>query len=242
MRLYKNERQAGWKMKNSQKKKENQDNYKVKISPDGPYLVSGGVPLADQIECVDPDGQCHGWKEGRTYPLQENYTLCRCGKSKNKPYCDGSHVKAKFDGAETAPDTPYRNQARTLKGPALTLNDAEEFCANARFCDRGEGVWKLTMESGDPPARKQAIEEACDCPSGRLVAQDSEGNPIEPEFEPSIGLVHDTQAAKMGPIWVRGGITIESARGEAYEKRNRVTLCRCGKSRNKPFCDGSHME
>jgi CDGSH-type Zn-finger protein len=44
-----------------------------------------------------------------------------------------------------------------------------------------------------------------------------------------------------GPIWVRGGIEIESAEGHAYQVRNRVTLCRCGKSQNKPFCDGSHV-
>ena len=45
-----------------------------------------------------------------------------------------------------------------------------------------------------------------------------------------------------GPIWVRGGITVESADGREYEVRNRVTLCRCGQSSNKPFCDGSHVE
>ena len=82
----------------------------------------------------------------------------------------------------------------------------------------------------------------CECPSGRLVAHDRDGKAIEPDFEPSIGLVHDTQAAKMGPLWVRGGIQVESADGKPYEVRNRVTLCRCGKSRNKPFCDGSHLK
>jgi CDGSH-type Zn-finger protein len=40
---------------------------------------------------------------------------------------------------------------------------------------------------------------------------------------------------------VRGGITIESADGVPYEVRNRVTLCRCGRSDNKPFCDASHQ-
>ena len=35
---------------------------------------------------------------------------------------------------------------------------------------------------------------------------------------------------------------IEGADGEAYEARNRVTLCRCGASNNKPFCDGKHVE
>jgi CDGSH-type Zn-finger protein len=64
---------------------------------------------------------------------------------------------------------------------------------------------------------------------------------MEPDFEPSMWVVKDTQAGKMGPLWVRGGIPIESADNQTYEVRNRVTLCRCGKSLNKPFCDGSHL-
>ena len=107
---------------------------------------------------------------------------------------------------------------------------------------RAGGTWELTEQSDDPDARQKAIEEACDCPSGRLVAWDQDGKAIEPDFEPSIGLIEDTQAGVMGPMWVRGGIPIESADGKAYEVRNRVTLCRCGKSSNKPFCDGSHLK
>ena len=42
------------------------------------------------------------------------------------------------------------------------------------------------------------------------------------------------------PLWVRGGVQIVSADGGVYEVRSRVTLCRCGASSNKPFCDGSH--
>ena len=60
---------------------------------------------------------------------------------------------------------------------------------------------------------------------------------IEPEFAPSIGIVADPAQGLAGPIWVRGGIAVTSAEGETYEVRNRVTLCRCGASANKPFCD-----
>jgi hypothetical protein len=66
------------------------------------------------------------------------------------------------------------------------------------------------------------------------------GKAIEPEFERSIGLVEDPKIGISGPIWVRGGIPVESADGNIYEIRNRVTLCRCGKSSNKPFCDSSY--
>jgi hypothetical protein len=47
---------------------------------------------------------------------------------------------------------------------------------------------------------------------------------------------------KHGLLWVRGGIPVVSADGKPYTVRNRLTLCRCGKSRNKPFCDGSHVQ
>ena len=228
-------------MAKSKNNAQKETQYKVKVTKNGPYLVSGGVPLSEQIIGIDTDGQCHGWKEGKKYPVQENYALCRCGKSSNKPFCDGSHIKAKFDGTETAGHETYLEQASEIDGPGLKLTDAPDFCASARFCHRAGGTWKLTQESSNPDARQKAIEEACDCPSGRLVTWDKDGKVIEPDFEPSIGLVEDTQAGKMGPIWVRGGIPVESADGATYEIRNRVTLCRCGKSSNKPFCDGSHL-
>ncbi|MCK9356962.1 MAG: CDGSH iron-sulfur domain-containing protein [Dehalococcoidia bacterium] len=220
-----------------------QSRQNVKVTENGPYLVSGGVPLSEQVIGVDADGQSHGWKEGKAYPAQEKYALCRCGRSRNKPYCDGTHVKVKFDGTEVASHTPYLEQASALNGPALTLTDAEDLCASARFCHRAGGTWQLTRESGNSESRQTAIEEACDCPSGRLVAWDKKDRrAFEPGFQPSIGLVDDTQAGKKGPIWVRGGIPVESADGAAYEVRNRVTLCRCGRSSNKPFCDGSHLD
>jgi CDGSH-type Zn-finger protein len=229
-------------MSKSGDKTKKEKGFEVRVTENGPYVVTGGVPLAEQIIRVDDDNQCHGWKEGKKYPEQESYSLCRCGKSVNKPFCTGMHAVTKFNGEETASRKPYLEQAGVVEGPELNLTDAGELCAGARFCHRAGGTWKLTEQSSDPEARKTAIEEACDCPSGRLVAWDKEGNAIEPGFEPSIGLVKDTQAGKDGPLWVRGGIPVESADGETYEVRNRVTLCRCGKSSNKPFCDGSHVK
>jgi len=86
------------------------------------------------------------------------------------------------------------------------------------------------------------LEEAALCPSGRYSACDPiTDQPYEPEFEPSIALVEDPSLGVSGPLWLRGGIPVFSAEYEPYEVRNRVTLCRCGRSANKPFCDGSHI-
>ncbi len=229
-------------MKQTKKKAAGGNQYRVKVTKNGPYRVTGGVPLAEQNICVDKDDECHGWEEGKKYPDQESYSLCRCGHSQNKPYCDGSHVKAKFEGTEEAGNTPYREQSREFQGPGIKLTDAKSYCARARFCHRAGGAWKLITESDDPAVRQTLIEETLDCPSGRLIAWDKDDQPIEPDFQPSIGLVNDTQAKKKGPIWVRGGIPVESAEEKVYETRKQVTLCRCGKSANKPFCDGKHLD
>jgi len=222
---------GGNKMVKSKTTTKKTSKYEVKITKNGPYLVSGGVPLSEQMMCIDSEGQCHGWKEGKKYPVQENYALCRCGQSHNKPFCDGTHNKVQFDGTEEAARSTYVEQASEIVGPGLKLTDAQELCAGARFCHRAGGTWALAKQSGDPDAKQKAIEEACDCPSGRLVAREKNGKAIEPAFKPSIGLVEDIQAGKMGPLWVRGGILIEAADGTPYEIRNRVTLCRCGKNR-----------
>jgi len=164
-------------------------------------------------------------------------------QTKDPPFCDGAHTKARWDATERASRVPYLEQAERIEGPALDLTDAEELCASARFCHRAGGTWNLTVYSDDPESRRIAIEEACNCPAGRLVAwEKGTGRAIEPDLDPSIGLIEDLQAGVSGPIWVRGGIPVEAADGTVYEARNRVTLCRCGRSGNMPLCDGSHMD
>jgi CDGSH-type Zn-finger protein len=121
------------------------------------------------------------------------------------------------------------------------LDDVERLCAGARFCDPHGQVWNLVERSDDKRAAKLVEHEAGHCPSGRLVAKmRADGKELEPKLAPSSGLVQDTANKISGPLWVRGGIAVVGADGLAYEVRNRLTLCRCGASGNKPFCDGSH--
>jgi CDGSH-type Zn-finger protein len=215
--------------------------HKIKVCKNGPYLIEGGIPLTTQTIETDTKGVPNEWLSGKKYPSEEKCTLCRCGQSKNKPFCDGTHLKVNFNGTETANRDPYLDQAKEIDGPALKLTDAENLCASARFCHRNGEIWNLVPQSDNPEAKRIAVEDCGDCPSGRLVVWDKNtGKTVEPQFERSIGLVEDPSVGVSGPIWVRGGIPIESADGKIYEIRNRVTLCRCGKSSNKPFCDSSH--
>ncbi len=227
-------------------KEENADkvNYEceIKVTKNGPYLVSGKLPISEQIIIVNNEGVPVEWRSGKKYPLQEKCGLCRCGESKKKPFCDGAHMKTGFDGTEMASPEPYLRQAKIIQGPTLKLTDFVDLCASARFCHRAGEIWNLIPKSDDLDAKRAAIEDAGNCPSGRLVVWDKKtGEAIEPKLEKSIGLIEDPQMECSGPIWVRGGIPIRSADGKTYEVRNRVTLCRCGKSSIKPFCDSSHF-
>ena len=214
---------------------------KIVVSKDGPYVVTGGVPLVLQKIVLNKDGYSWDWSEERRFDTGQSYKLCRCGRSGNKPFCDDAHLKIGFDGTETATRKPFVAQAKTYEGPTLKLGDASVLCASARFCHPGGKIWSL-VEQSDPASRELAIREAAHCPSGRLVLHDGEtGGVIEEELEPSIGVVEDSPMGYSGPLWVRGGIRIESEDGRPYEQRNRVTLCRCGASKNKPFCNGGHV-
>jgi len=215
----------------------------IKILKNGPYEVVGEVPLKKQTVVSGKDGIPVKWENGTAlHPADKPYHLCRCGHSANKPYCDGTHHAIKFNGTETANRKNHAETAEVTAGPGLKLRDAEKLCAVGLFCHRQGDAWTLTEKSGNEQARKTALQEAADCPSGRLVAIDAKtGREIEPELKPGISLVEDPYRKASGPLWVKGGIAVQSAKGFKYEVRNRVTLCRCGRSVNKPFCDGSHL-
>jgi CDGSH-type Zn-finger protein len=214
---------------------------KIVVNPHGPYRVVGRVPLAIQTIRPNSRGESWDWVEGRSFPVAEEYFLCRCGQSRNKPFCDNSHLRVGFEGREAASRRPIERQSEHFDGPTHVLSDAEALCAFARFCDPGGKIWSLIERTDDPKVRELVVREATHCPAGRLVLREkATGETVEPKLPPSIGLVEDPALKCSGPLWVRGGIRVESASGVPYEVRNRMTLCRCGASTNMPFCNGSH--
>ncbi|MGO9686340.1 MAG: CDGSH iron-sulfur domain-containing protein, partial [Beijerinckiaceae bacterium] len=131
--------------------------------------------------------------------------------------------------------------AKVFDGPRLQLTDMESLCAFGRFCDPNGKVWNQVTRTDEPEMQAMFIRQVENCPAGRLVAWDkATGKPVERELPVLIGLVEDPEEECSGPIWLQGGIKVVSADGFEYEIRNRVTLCRCGQSNNKPFCDGTH--
>lgn len=214
----------------------------IKITRDGPYEVTGDVPLKNVLIGANERGDSVEWLDGKQYEAQEHYKLCRCGLSRTKPYCDGTHNDAEFCGREHADRLPYSESAEVLHGESVDLLDDSTLCAGARFCDVDGNVWHYAQHSSHPDNREKAIAEACKCPAGRLTVVDHDGTVFEPVLEKGIAVIQDPASNCRGPLWVQGGIPVEGANGEAYETRNRVTLCRCGASANQPYCNGAHYK
>lgn len=221
---------------------------KISITPDGPYQVHGDIPVNLAFIGIDEKGDSVRWdkKECCKNPRGEasaddGVFLCRCGHSKTTPYCDGTHADAGFCGKEKPETSTYRERAEVVSGEAVDLLDDESLCVGARFCDVGQSAWNYAERSGDPENLALAIAETTKCPAGRLTLRQKDGALIEPDLEQQVSATDDTLRNCRGPLWVQGGIEIEGPKGEKYEVRNRVTLCRCGESSNQPFCDGTHV-
>lgn len=200
----------------------------ISVTENGPYMVEGAVEIRDALgETVSEEGKAF---------------LCRCGRSSNKPFCDGTHKKVGFDGTETADKGPIADRRDAYEGEEVTILDDRSVCAHAGECTDGlPAVWKLGVEPWIDPNAAPADEIRAvigRCPSGALgYAEPGSGEAAEEKpMSPAVKALVD------GPYRVRGGIPVRSADGEAYEVRGRQTLCRCGGSSNKPFCDGNHWK
>lgn len=214
--------------------------YSITVIEGGPYKVTGKPPLQQVIIEVDARGTSQTYGKGQTFESKDTVFLCRCGHSKRKPFCDGSHATAGEDLTETASFAPLLEGAQEIDGPRLALTDNEKFCGFARFCDAGQRVWNEVQLAG---AQHEQLTKhvAAHCPGGRLMVWDEASKqPIEPAEAPTVNFIEDPAEGCSAGIMVRGGIRVNSAKGESYEVRNRQALCRCGKSSNKPFCDGTH--
>ena len=210
---------------------------RIKIITDGPYIVTG-APVHRVSPVEDADGRPVDWSQGKTLEGGERASLCRCGGSANKPFCDGSHKSNGFDGTETAPTASERERREVHTGQGVEMTDDRSLCVFAGYCARQDTTaWKLVKQPDDIQDKELLVRLVLDCPSGRLeYALTPGGEPVEENLPHEVAVVDD------GPLWARGGIPVVGADGKEYAVRNRQTLCRCGASENKPFCDGSHTK
>ncbi len=214
---------------------------RIVVLRDGPYLVYGDIPLVRKRKLVSENNDSLTWQKTETIPTEETYALCRCGQSGSKPFCDGTHARVGFDGTETADPSLFAERQLVLAGNGISVRRVGSLCMHAAFCvGRIRRIPAMMADTDDSDMRAHIIGLIEHCPSGSYTyALDADGEDIEPDLPVAISVTEE-EGELAGCLWVSGGIPVARADGEPFELRNRVTLCRCGHSQNKPLCDGTH--
>jgi CDGSH-type Zn-finger protein len=163
--------------------------------------------------------------------------LCRCGESGYKPYCDGTHSKIGFVGEKEDDREP--DMVEEYEGKDITIVDNRGVCAANGACVNGlpsvfrdEDPWIHP----DSASVKEIIETIEKCPSGALSYKIGGRHYQDLDRTPAI------RVAKNGPLQVEGYIVMQDEVGNTPECKEHYTLCRCGGSSNRPFCDGTHLD
>lgn len=220
----------------------------IKIVKHGPYRISGKIPLKRYSQIMSDKFEPLAWEElDRASPQEETYLLCRCGLSEDKPFCDGKHTEIKFEGTETARTDGSRLRSMTYRAKdGFNVTKIIPLCMSSGFCVTVNTTIDELVELGNNETdRKTAIKMVEDCPAGSLVYRlTPDGEIVEPNLPPQIAETFEGTfyGSIRGPLWVMGEIPIERADGVPFVPRNRVTLCCCGMSSNKPLCDGTHRK
>jgi len=202
----------------------------AKISPveDGPLMVRD-IPVLNRSngEGIDVGKPVYG--------------LCRCGLSSSKPFCDGSH-NAGFTSDNA--NAKIRNTALSFTGEVggkqVTISYTPVLCGHIGDCQRlhkevfdpAKRPW-IQPENGTLEGIKSVIEA---CPSGALrISIDDETTHHIDSDEVSVNIVQH------GPYIVKN-VPLEAVFNGVGASEKEYILCRCGQSKNKPFCDGTHHD
>jgi CDGSH-type Zn-finger protein len=219
---------------------------RIVVQENGPYQVYGDIPLLRKTQVVSEYGEPLTWKtEGKIATGSDGYDLCRCGHSRDMPFCDGTHRAIEWDSTETADSAPTATRQFTYPGSkGIVVRCDQSLCTDSGFCGtRFEGIAELAAKTKNTQVRALVMAMIEHCPSGSLTYAIKEGEPdVEPDLPQAIAVTTEItdDGPIEGPLWVTGGIPIERADGQPFETRNRVTLCSCGRSSQKPLCDGVH--
>ena len=197
---------------------------KPAITPaqNGPYIVKGLGELRNS--------------KGDALEAKETIALCRCGGSANKPYCDGTHAKNGFSDAKL--EGRVEDKRENFIGAEITIHDNRGLCAHAGRCT--DGLPKVFLYGQEPwidpngAGSDEIMATVKSCPSGAIsysvAGVEYEGGAREPAVTVS----------RNGPYVVAGGLELVGVERGEGASAERFTLCRCGGSKNKPFCDGAH--
>lgn len=196
-------------------------NISITPSKNGPYVVKN---LSEITESTD-----------RTVALKANVVaLCRCGNSKNKPFCDGTHGKIGFTSEKEKNRVPRHHDI--YEGKEVTIHDDRGICSHAGYCTEGlPSVFRMGKDPWIDPngaSKDKIIETIKKCPSGALSYEIDGKRFTSYHDNPKIKINEDS------PYRIQGFIDLLA--DDEPESDEHYSLCRCGSSKNKPFCDGSH--
>lgn len=200
----------------------------ISPAPNGPLIVNDLPTLRDT--------------EGAAIEAGEKMALCRCGLSAKKPFCDGSH---KDGGFSSEPDTAnIRNTpisyAGTVEGTEVTVHYTPVLCSHAAECVKAsQAIFDPTRKPWVIPEQgkmSDLLAAMSNCPSGALRLEVSKSDP-----QHMVNGDVDISVERNGPYRVKN-VILDAEFNGAGASQTKYVLCRCGHSKNKPFCDGSHRD
>jgi len=130
---------------------------------------------------------------------------------------------------------------RTYQNDAIRVGWDPTRCIHVGKCIRTLGAvfdttrrpW-VDLEAADVEAIAATVEL---CPSGALTYSRMDGG--AEEKLPDVPII---VPRANGPLMITGRVRVQTAGGDVFEEAGRMTLCRCGASKNQPFCDNAHRE
>ncbi|MCC0020638.1 MAG: CDGSH iron-sulfur domain-containing protein [Nitratireductor sp.] len=178
-------------------------------------------------------------EDGNEIEIREVVALCRCGGSKNKPFCDGSHRENGFTSANGTENADGR--VFSYEGEQVTVHFNKLLCAHAGECGRiNSAVFNVSQKPWVRPdeGTVESIREVIEaCPSGALRLEMKGGEPIHLQEDESL-----IRVQRNGSYHVHNVEIGEPAKFAETATADKYVLCRCGLSKNKPFCDGTHYD
>ena len=195
---------------------------KITSAPNGPYIVNNLEKLHNS--------------KGEQIQTKNVIALCRCGASANKPFCDGTHAKIGFSDANL--EGRAEDKRDNYVGAEITIHDNRGICSHAGLCT--DGLPKVFLYGKEPwidpngATSEEIVRTIEKCPSGALSYSIAGVEHRDQDREPEITV------AKNGPYVVTGGLELAGVIRGQEASEECYTLCRCGGSKNKPFCDGTH--
>jgi CDGSH-type Zn-finger protein/uncharacterized Fe-S cluster protein YjdI len=230
---------------NNEEQQQDQSREKPKIVP----LPNGPYHFINEMEPKVAENLQNS--KGESLSVIRGVSLCRCGASNNKPFCDGTHSKIGFssENKEEEEDTKnshyhpmVKDKRKNYVGKGITIHDNRKICSHAAECVNNlPSVFKLNARPWISPDAAETKEEIINtikkCPSGAL-SYSVDGM----EYRDQNDRMPIITVSKGGPYLVTGGIDLigDNIKWAEGSSKEHYVLCRCGASNNKPFCDGMH--